>query len=246
MSSAILDARESAELRARYRETGFAFQPAFVSRDECEEIVAVVEKHREKMINVEIDTLIAKFRFFTVNSEELEELVPAVQRLERELCAVASQLEGRPLVPLDNKRIGLSLNLMPASGKLSWHYDRNLVTAVVYLNEVEGGEFEVYPRYRVRLPNNHRGPRKLVQRVFDAAMRPRAVRNILGRKLTVPPTVGGIAFMDSTCLHQVAPVRGTVSRASIIFCYDEQGKVFSKDRTQNYYGYRDQPVRPYR
>jgi hypothetical protein len=44
----------------------------------------------------------------------------------------------------------------------------------------------------------------------------------------------------------LAPVRGAVSRASIIFCYDVPGKVFRKDKTQNYYGYRGQAAKPYR
>jgi len=232
-------------LRTDYRGRGYSIFHEFVSDAECAEILERVERHRDKMIAVDIDSIIARNKFFTINGEELEALIPQIPRLAADLCEVASELEGRPLALLDNKTVGLSLNLTPQGGTLSWHYDRNLVTAVVHLNAVTGGEFEIYPRYRVRLRNNHYGHRKVAQRLFDAAMRPEPVRRVLGRKTSVKPVVGEAVFMDSTCLHQVAPVTGTTSRGAIVFCFDEPGKVFSQDRTKNYYGYRDQPVKLY-
>lgn len=232
-------------MRAAYQRDGYAYAKDFISEAECREVVATVEQHRARMINVEIDSWMAKNKFFTINGDELEELVPLVRRLTADLCEVASELEGRQLAPLENTTVGRSLNLTPVGGTLSWHYDRNLVTAVVHLNSVEGGEFEMYPRYRVRLRNNHFGVRKFAQRVFDLGLRPGAVRRVLGRKVAVPPAAGAVGFMDSSCLHQVAPVRGSTSRAAIVLCYDDPGKVFSRDRTQNYYGYRDRPANPY-
>ena len=241
----MISALEVATMRDEYRTRGYTFREGVVSSAECKEIVATVEAHREKMIRVDLKSLILENRFFTINGEELEELVPAVGRLRTELCEVASELEGRKLAPLENKTVGQSLNLTPAGGVLSWHYDRNLVTAVVHLNEVSGGEFECYPCYRLRLRNNDAGVRKWVQRVFDVALRPRAVRSVLGNLRRIPPREGGVGLMDSRCLHQVAPVRGDVARAAIVFCYDEPGKVFSRERTRNYYGYRDRPAQPY-
>jgi hypothetical protein len=231
--------------RERYRSSGYSFLDRFVPADECRTIVETVEGYRDKMIAVDNSSLIARQKFYTVNGEELEELIPAVPRITEELCQVVSDFEGRTLAPLDNKTVGLSLNLTPKGGVLSWHYDRNLVTAVIHLNEVSGGEFQVYPRYRVRVANNHHGVRRTAQRVFDLALRGSWVRAVLGRKVVVPPAPGSVCLMDSTCLHQVAPVLGTTSRAAIVICYDEPGKVFSQDRTRNYYGYRGQKAKLY-
>jgi hypothetical protein len=216
--------------------------PELLSSDECADILATLERNRDKFIDVSVDTLIATQKFLTINGSELEEMVPIVPRLTQDLCAFVSSLEGRPMAPLENKNVGLSLNLTPPGGVLSWHYDRNLVTCVVHLNEVNGGEFEVYPRYRVRVRDNHTGVRRTLQRLFDAAMRPEPVRRLLGRKEIIRPRIGQAIVMNSTCLHQVASVSGTTSRGAIIFCFDEVGKVFSKEDTKNYYGYRDQRV----
>lgn len=231
--------------RAEYRAGGYSFLEQFVPANECESIVATVEAHRDRMIAVDNHSLIAKQKFYTINGEELEELIPAVPRLTEELCRLVSDFEGRTLAPLDNKTVGLSLNLTPKGGELSWHYDRNLVTAVIHLNEVTGGEFQVYPRYRVRVPNNHHGVRRHLQRAFDLALRGSWVRAVLGHKVVVPPMPGSVCLMDSTCLHQVAPVLGSASRAAIVICYDEPGKMFSFDRTRNYYGYRGHKTKLY-
>jgi hypothetical protein len=157
-----------------------------------------------------------------------------------QLNNVVNKLSGLRLDPLSNKTVGMSLNLTPPGGTLSWHYDRNLVTAVVYLNEVEGGNIELYPRYRVRVPNNHFGVRKFVQRVFDVILRPEPVRRVLGRKISLRPRTGSVCVMDSTCLYQVQQVVGDRSRAAIIFCYDDPNITFAKHQTKDYYGYRDQ------
>ncbi len=245
---ALLLAQEEAvrTMRSDYRADGFVSRSGLLARDVCADILARVEAKRDELIPVEIDSFIAKNKFFTINGDDLEALVPEVRELGRELCAIASGVEGRPLAPLENKTVGISLNVTPPGGVLSWHYDRNLVTAVVHLNEVEGGAFEVYPRYRVRVRDNHRGVRRFVQRVFDAALRPERVRDVLGRRVVVQPTTGGVVLMGSSCLHQVAPVTGRASRGAIVFCFDEPGKVFDRSNTKNYYGYRDRKASVYR
>lgn len=37
----------------------------------------------------------------------------------------------------------------PPGGEYRWHYDRNAVTAILYLNEVPGGETEIFPNFRL-------------------------------------------------------------------------------------------------
>jgi hypothetical protein len=40
-------------------------------------------------------------------------------------------------------------NITPPGGEYRWHYDRNAATAILYLNEVPGGETEMFPNYRL-------------------------------------------------------------------------------------------------
>ncbi|HSO38452.1 MAG TPA: hypothetical protein VLT33_38245 [Labilithrix sp.] len=241
----VLQEPERRALRVAYERDGFGYHRHFLSEAEAREVVATAEQHRASMIRVDLDSWLAQNKFFTINGDELEDILPIVPRLRSELCELASELEGRQLAPLQNKSVGQSLNLTPGGGKHSWHYDRNLVTAVIHLNSVQGGDFEMFPRYRVRLRDNHRGVRKLAQRVFDLGLRPRAIRRVLGHKVAIPPRAGALSIMDSTCLHQVAPVRGTTLRAALVIAFDEPGKVFSRGDTENYYGYRDRPANLY-
>ena len=241
----VLQEPERRALREAYQRDGFGYCRHFLSEAQCRDIVATAERQRPNMIDVQLHSWFAQNDFVTINGDELEELFPFVVGLRSELCDVASELEGRRLAPLKNKMVGQSLNVTPAGGRQSWHYDRNLVTAVMHLNSVEGGDFEMFPRYRVRLRDNHFGARKLAQRVFDLGMRPPVVRKIVGRKVSIPPRAGALSFMDSRCLHQVAPVRGPGFRAALVIAFDEPGKVFSRDQTKNYYGYRDRPASPY-
>jgi len=65
---------------------------------------------------------------------------------------VINRISGKEYAALENKKIGLSINVTPAGGTFSWHHDRHEITAIFYLNEFEGGgELEFFPNNRLLL-----------------------------------------------------------------------------------------------
>jgi hypothetical protein len=112
----------------------------------------------------------------------------------------------------------VNVNITPSAGTYRWHYDRNAVTVLLYLNEVAGGEIEFYPQYRFFL--NNKGP-AFLQRLFDRLLRIELVRQIFGRKVVVVPAPGRmVAMRGNRCLHSVRPVEGDQERVNIVLAYD--------------------------
>ncbi len=220
----------------------------FIDLEECEKINNYINNWdvKNEMISVDNNSLIAKQKFLTINGEDLERKIPAISKIEEKVFSLINLIYRNKLAPLENKVIGKSLNLTPPSGVLSWHYDRNLVTAIIYLNEINGGELEVYPNYRIRINNNHIGIIKLIQKFFDAILRPKFIRLVLGNKVKYQPETGSLVIIDSTCLHQVSAVREGPKRLALVLCYDYLGKKFDINNTRNYYGYKGKKAQLYR
>ena len=86
--------------------------------------------------------------------EDIEENVPAAASLYAKVNEVINRISGKEYAPLENKQIGLSINVTRAGGAFSWRHDRHEITAILYLNEVEGGgELEFCPNNRLLLKN---------------------------------------------------------------------------------------------
>jgi hypothetical protein len=235
-------------LKEQFSRDGYVQIENFFSDVEVISLLTKAYECQRKKLTIDVNnkTLIAYQRFYTINGEDLEEQIPDLIDISIRVNKVVNDLAEEKYFPLLNKTIGVSLNIMPQSGQLSWHYDRNLITGVIHLNEVEGGLLEIYPRYRIRIHNNHYGIRKLFQRIFDALLRPAIVRFLLGRKVYIQPEAGNLIVIDSTCLHQVQSVTGDTSRVAIVLCYDEFNKDFREEYTQNYYGYKEHAAKLYR
>ena len=52
------------------------------------------------------------------------------------------------MAPIEDAVAARNINVTPPGGEYRWHYDRNAVTAIIYLNEVPGGETEIFANYR--------------------------------------------------------------------------------------------------
>lgn len=236
-----------AVLSKAFKNQNYVVIDNFLSPEECKKLLYYLYKCEEKelMINVNHSSLIGKQKFKTINGVELEDNIPIINEINVVMNKIINLINKPLLFPLKNKMIGQSVNLTPSGGVFSWHYDRNLVTALIYLNEVEGGELEVYPGYRIRIDNNHFGIRKFIQRVFDFLIRPSLIRYFIGKKKAFHPVVGRAIIINSTCLHQVKPVRGNQERAVIALGYDYLNKDFSEEKTKNYYGYRNKKIQIY-
>jgi hypothetical protein len=129
------------------------------------------------------------------------------------------QTFGTPLALIDDTRAACNVNITPPGGAYRWHYDRNAVTALLYLNRVAGGETDLYPHYRLAAPFNSQ-----LQRGLDRILLTRAARRLLGHGLTIAPAPGTLVVIrgDRT-LHSVRPVTGYHDRINLVIAYDRPG-----------------------
>ena len=211
----------------------------FLSAPECLELLHAVDQCKKKvsLINVNQLSVTSKKRFLTFNGNDIEENIPAATKLYVRVNEVVNELSGEDYAALENRQIGLAVNVTPAGGTFSWHHDRHEITAILYLNEVEGGgELEFFPNNRLLLKNKQ-GLRKWLQLGCDAVG---LVVSMAARtKVRVTPKPGLICVMVGTrCTHRVRPVVGDRDRVCVIFAYDAPGKDFSRELTADYYGYK--------
>jgi hypothetical protein len=225
-----------------FAEHGYVFIPGYLQRERCERLLQGITRLRNAgaMIVVERSSPIEKKSFLTINGEELERGLPDVRSLCEDVNASLNAMASEAFVPVDNKAIAVSVNVVPPGGEFSWHYDRNAVTAVLYLNSVGGGEIQLHPRYRWLKSRSQRGAALWGQRLLDAAMRPAPMRRMLaGSPVVLRPQAGALLLMEAArCLHRVGLVRGNVERYSVQLAYDAPGATFNRHGTRGYYGYR--------
>jgi len=155
-------------------------------------------------------------RYRVIDGDRIFESLPRVVSLYRDVLALVRRLEPH-LEPLSNQTAGLNVNFTPAGGEYRWHYDRNSVTAILFLNSVKGGETEMYPHFRIYLG---RWKDTGLQRFCDSALR--RLRRFV-RPLVVKPAPGRMILMrGDRCLHSVRRVEGEEERVSVSMSFDPQ------------------------
>lgn len=167
---------------------------------------------------------------------------PTIKTHLPELVLLYQQVHGdleasfrRPLVPLSDEYAALNVNITPPGGSYRWHYDRNPVTAVLYLNEVTGGEMELCPRYRIggRLQAIPR-----LQQALDAGLAARPVRSLFGRAQLIEPTAGTLVMMrGDRSLHSVRRVLGTEDRICVVMSFEAPERPPAANQSLNDYLY---------
>jgi len=182
----------------------------FLPAAECREILHAVErcKKANSLINVNQTSVTSRKKFLTFNGADIEENVPAAVPLYAKVNEVINQISGKEYAALDNKKIGLSINVTPAGGTFSWHHDRHEITAILCLNEVEGGgELEFFPNSQLLLKNKQRLG-KWLQLGCDAVGL--AVSIVVRKKVRVVPKPGLMyVTVGSRCTHVSVPWLGT-------------------------------------
>jgi hypothetical protein len=155
--------------------------------------------------------------YAVIDGECIRAHLPVVCALYERVNRCVDAVAGQPLVPLDDAQVSCNINITPPGGAYRWHYDRNAVTAIVYLNAVQGGETECHPRYRIVLPK----PVASRQQWLDRVLQLRAVRAVFRRRVVVAPAPGRMLLMrGDRCLHSVRPVRGTQERICVVMAFD--------------------------
>lgn len=218
---------------------GYQVVDDFLTADECQSFLKMINEFREGHTLAEIHRPMKgrSLRYHVINGDQIQESIPRIWELYTgEVNDLVNESLGFPLEPLENTLAGVNVNLMrPNQSSYRWHYDRACVTSIIYLNEVEGGDTELYPNYRLLL---QKGKNTVVQRALDGFIQIKPIMNTFGNMVRVSPKVGRLVMMRADrCWHSVRSVLGDRERINIIQSYDVPGTEFNMEEGLDSYLY---------
>ena len=221
---------------------GFVIIDDFLAPEDCERLLAKIGHYRRHNGLAEISRPMKdrSLRYSVIDGERIRAQLASVWELYRgAVNQKINELAGASLEPLQNIKAGVNVNVMPPGrSEYRWHYDRTAVTAILYLNKIEGGETELYPNYRILL-NGKQHSR--VQLTLDRFLQPSGVRWVFGKKQVVEPHPGRLVVIrGNRCWHSVRGVEGSEDRISIILAYDAPDAQFGMDTGLDSYLYTDE------
>lgn len=146
--------------------------------------------------------------------------LPGLLDVYEAVNAEVNERLGVHVVPVAEPLARVNVNITPPGGSYRWHYDRNTLTATLYLNGVDGGELELCPNYRL----SRGAGASLVGRTADRVLEWRGVMWAFGHKVVIRPEPGLLVVMrGDRCLHSVATVTGPECRVNLVMAFDEVG-----------------------
>jgi hypothetical protein len=210
---------------------GFVVRDAFLSPEECDKLLSAIERFRSanEVPEIHREGKGRALRYSVIDGQQIREELSDIWALYTgPVQEMVNELAGEAVFPLDNLRAGVNVNIMPpGKSEYRWHYDRAPVTAVLYLNEVEGGETELYPGLRILIPDQ-RWAR--TQRLLDRAVATGPIRTLRSEKAQVSPQQGRLVAMAANrCWHSVSGVEGGRDRINVILAYDRKGASFAAE-----------------
>jgi len=148
---------------------GAEVRESYLSSSECRALLEDLEAYKaaHDLPLIERRESGRSLRYRVIDGDRILESLPRVVALYLDVLALVRQ-QDPDLEPLSNRSACLNVNFTPPGGEYRWHYDRNAVTAILFLNSVGGGQTEMYPDFRV-----HLGQWKTL--VFNALSTPRYV-----------------------------------------------------------------------
>ena len=171
-------------------------------------------------------------KYKVVDGLRIAEALPEIDDLSRQVEEALERTCGPGLVPIDDVTAARNINVTPPGGEYRWHYDRNAATAIIYLNEVPGGQTEIFPNFRLLLRD---GRYQRIQLRLDDLVRLRIVRRLFGRQKLIQPRRGTLVIMrGNTTLHSVRAVFGTEDRIAVVLAYDFPGQDNRRTALNNY------------
>jgi len=174
--------------------------------------------------------------YSVVDGFQIKDHLPHIQTLHTNVTQHVKQLFGDSIDPLADEQVACNINITPPGGSYRYHYDRNAITAILYLNETSGGETECYPNYRLHVP-------PVLQYGIDCVLENRLVRWVFGHEVVVRPRTGRLVIMrGNDCLHSVREVEGEGDRINIVMSYDVRGARYANDEKLNAYLYRAESI----
>ena len=220
--------------------TGHLLIDDFMGQEECRTLLGHIGDYRKHRGLLEINRPMKgrSLRYSVIDGEEIQANLPSIWELYRGPANdLVNEVFGDSLEPLQNTKAGVNVNVMPPGrSEYRWHYDRTAVTAILYLNRVEGGETELYPNYRILLKGNKQHSR--LQLTLDRCLQPTVVRRLFGKRKVVKPHPGRLIVMRANrCWHSVRGVEGSEDRINIILAYDAPGARFEVEEGLDSYLY---------
>ena len=227
---------ESSEFISR----GYLVIDNFFTIKQCEETLNLIANYRQEYGVTEVNRSYKErdLRYSVINGQQVESYLPTIWQLYEKVNLLVNEVSRQDLVPLSNKMPTVNINIIKPGGEYRWHYDRNAVTALLYLNTVAGGELEVYPNYRI---GNKKQKFSWLQKYSDALLKLKLIRNYFGKKVSLKPRQGMMVIMrGDRCLHSVKSLEGKQERINIVMAYDVPGREFPVDQRLNSYLYTNQ------
>jgi hypothetical protein len=224
-------------LQDTFISSGLKLIDDYLLPEQCRGLLDLIALYRSEYGDVQVERAgeARPLRYSVIDGVQVKEHLPELTKLYGRVNELVERISGLHLVPLENERVGCNVNIMGAGNTYRWHYDRNAVTAILYLNDVEGGETECYANYRISLGKARFSK---FQRVLDRTLQLEPMRKIFGRYRIVAPKAGRLLVMlGDRCLHSVRPVTGGEERINIIMSYDLPGMKFTVDERLDGYLY---------
>ena len=230
------------ESQEQFKTQGYFLKENFLSQEECEHFLELITEYRQKFSIPKIYRQVKPIplSYSVISGKAVESHLPEVQKLYETVNQLINNLTNQQLFPLKNIEVGCNVNITSEGGTYRWHYDRNAVTALLYLNEVDGGEIEFYPNYRIVLPN---AKFSRFQSFLDQLLQFSLVRHTFGQRIVVKPQPGLLLIMHGNkCLHSVGPVTQGSDRINIVMAYDLPNSSFAIEDQLNTYLYSSENV----
>ena len=203
---------------------GLLVVPHFLDTSTCEALLRKINRYRQQQPLPKIyrPSGDRPLNYSVIDGERLRQSFPELFELYLGVIGFIKTAAGaEEVAPLDDMRVACNVNITANGGTYRYHYDRNGITAILYLNETVGGETECYPNYRIdlRVRNYARFQYRL-----DQLLQSRVLRLMSGKQTLVKPETGKLLIMrGDRCLHSVRPVRSSRARVNIVMAYDYPG-----------------------
>jgi hypothetical protein len=211
---------------------GLAVVPEFLDDRECAAILAAIDLYRQHHTLPIVSRPHAErpLRYQVIDGHQFPLAIPDAGDLLARIHQQVEKMFGPPLTLIDDRRAACNVNVTPPGGGYRWHYDRNRVTALLYLNHIGGGETDLYPNYRLPAPISGQ-----LQKGLDRILLTRPARRFFGRVHTIAPAPGTLAVIrgDRT-LHSVRAVTGDHDRINLVVAYDRPGSTHQRPALDQY------------
>jgi glycosyltransferase involved in cell wall biosynthesis len=233
----ITNRRQVTNLPHKGKKSGVEVLDGFLPTTECDAMLQCVAQYRNtrQLPVIHRQQRGRSLHYMVIDGVAIQEHFPQLAKLNADVNSLVNRLNGEKLAPLGNPSARININITPPAGEYRWHYDRNRVTAILYLNEVAGGETEMFPNYRLYLG---RSKHTRLQRWLDSLLMKKPILWLFGKKLTIAPRKGMLIVMHGDrCLHSVRRVEGVEDRINIIMTFDAPGAVFPVEKELDSYLY---------